>query len=81
MFKDEASLKQFITWAKDMKLKRFKNGDIEFEISDLGLVEELNRSALSGEKEITDFENKTLVDTEELSQQEQDDLLFWSTNK
>ena len=80
MFKNVASLKRFITWAKNNKIKRFKNGDVEFEISDLGLVEELNRSALSNEKEITDFEKKTLVDTEEMSQQEQDELLYWSTN-
>ena len=78
MFNNIEDVKKFIEWAKSKKLRSFKSEQVQFEISDLGLVEDLQ---VSNEKEITDFENKTLVDTEKMSQEEYDELLFWSTNK
>ena len=83
MLKNVKELKEFIKWAKANKIKNFKHGDISFELSDLAFVETTDYS------EITDFEKKQLIDTDETDLTEQEleerrkedeELLFWSAN-
>lgn len=73
MFKTSEELKAFIIWAKSQGLKKAKVGDIEFELSELSYVNEM-----TDKKEELDS-SKLLVDTENLDQKEQDELLFWSS--
>lgn len=73
-------LKEFIIWAKQNKLKKFKKGNIEFELSDLAFLE--SASLMQGEEqEISSNSSKTLCDTEEMSKEEYEDLLYWSSQK
>lgn len=70
-------LKQFILWAKSVKLKRFKNEECEFELSDLAYIDDLTQPT---NKEMFLGSSKTLVDTEKPNQKEEEEDLFWSTN-
>jgi hypothetical protein len=74
MFENEAQMRAFILWAKETKLKRFKLGEIEVEFSDLAFID-----PVTDMPEVTDFEQKTLVDTEPVDQKEENELLFWSS--
>lgn len=76
MFKNEQELKAFIEWAKASKLKKFKIENIEVEFSDFAYIEQADISNL---REATDFEQKSLVDTEPVDPKEENDLLFWSS--
>lgn len=73
--------KDLISWAIKNKVKAIKEGEFSFEISDLAFVEELNIQAAQANKEDLNVSNKTLVDTEEVDSSEEEDLLFWSSNK
>jgi len=73
MFKTVSELKEFITWAKETKLKKFKLDQVEFEFSDLALL-----SASDSLKEVTDFEQKDLIDTEPVDPADENEALYWS---
>lgn len=75
MFKSVKELQEFIIWAKSQKLKSFKNNEIEFELSELGLLpeSELEAPKTYGTPNIGD-----LPDSEKLDPQEEEDLLMWS---
>lgn len=82
MFKNVKDLKEFILWAKKQKIKSFQADEIQFELSEIAFAEDLYSSTSSKQKEVTDFEQKTWVDSEESSDpKEEEDLLFWSANK
>lgn len=77
MFKNINDLKEFITWAKENKLKSVSIDDIAFEISELSFVEQLEQAKPS----LTEVTGDTLVDTsEEMTPEEEDETLFWSSN-
>lgn len=81
MFKTVDELKKFILWAKSNKIKKLRIKDIEVEISELDFLPDTNLTDPSNFKEVTDFEKKTMIDTEKLSPDEEEELMFWSTNK
>lgn len=71
-------LKELILWCKANKVKHLTKGDFTFELSDLAFIDQLMNEPV---KETNLDSSKTLADTEELGQEEQDELLFWSTSK
>lgn len=75
MFNSVKELQEFILWAKQNKLKSFKNKEIQFEISELSHIENLTP------QDLENVVGDTLGDTadKEISK-EDDDLLFWSSN-
>lgn len=73
--------KELIQWAIKNKVKSIKDENFSFEISDLAFIDELNSEKLTENKEDLNLSNKTLVDTEKIDSNEEEDLLFWSTNK
>lgn len=69
-------LKDFILWCKSTKLKKFKNSDIEFELSDMAFIDELN---LPSVKEMVLGGGSDMLETAKpQSPEEVDDDLFWS---
>lgn len=78
MLKSVEDIKKFIQWCRDNKVKSFKTKEVEFELSELSFVPQLDESELT-EKSVQAAE-ETLADTakQELDQ-EDEDLLFWST--
>lgn len=73
MFKNIKELKEFITWCKSQGIKTAKVGEITFEISEITYVNEVGQI----KEELGS--SKTLVDTDESSKKEEDELLFWSS--
>lgn len=68
---DIEKYKQFIEWCKANKVKSFKNADIEFELSELSFIDEI------------DYAQSTDISTQNISsktKEEDEDLLdlFWS---
>lgn len=80
-FETLEQLQAFVLWAQDHGAKRLKVGDIELEFNEVHMLSKLQESKPEMFKDITDFEGKTLTDTEKLTQNEMDELLYWSTNK
>ena len=78
MFDNANEIKEFIIWAREHKLKHFKIKDIEFELSELSFVEEVTAKQDEILKEAI---GDTLADTEQINPKEEDDLLFWSSDK
>ena len=74
MFKTPEELKKFISWARDNKIKRVKVDNLEFEVSDLAFVEDV-QSIIS--QVVPAASNTT---EPEAAKKEEEDLLFWSTN-
>lgn len=71
--------KELILWAKSNKIKKIRVGDIEVEFSDIALMDTL--ASPQDFKEATNYAQRTLLDTEKLSKEEEDELLFWSTKR
>lgn len=76
MFKSLQEVKKFVTWAKEQKIKSFKINDIEFEISELSFLPETEQA-----NTLKEAIGDTLTDTEQLDPKEEEELLFWSTQK
>lgn len=78
MFKDAKELKSFILWAKTQKIKSFKIKDIEVELSELNFLPSVDDEPI---RELSNITSDTLLDTEDekTSEQEDDELLYWST--
>lgn len=74
-----SELKDFILWCKANKIKHFSKDGVVFEFSDLAFVEQYIEDPSIKE---TNLDSKqTLVDNIESDQAENDELLYWSTNK
>lgn len=73
MFTTTAQLKNFILWAKKQGIRELKVDNVEIKFSELVFLpsNELKDMSLGGAS--------TLADTEQLSQEEQDDLLYHSS--
>ncbi len=73
-----SELKELILWMKANKVKKFKNSEVEFELSDLAFIDELNPA--QPVKEMPLGSNSDMLDTEKpLTKEEEDELLFWSS--
>jgi hypothetical protein len=73
-------LKEFILWCKANKVKTFSKDGICFEFSDLAFIENLHEEPVPVKETFLDSQ-KTMVDTEEVSEKDEDELLFWSSSK
>jgi hypothetical protein len=83
MFKDISEIKEFIEWCKVNKIKAFCAGDISFELSELGLIENLQPSNVPVDTELLETAQMIKEDSkfEEQQQAEEDeDLLFYSSD-
>lgn len=76
MLKNIEDIKLFIEWCREHKVKFFKFEDIQFELSELSFVEST--------KSYTDDLQSTLDESKfEKEQQDKEDeeMLFWSSNR
>jgi hypothetical protein len=67
-------VKLFIEWCKNNKVKSFKNGSIEFELSEISFVQDLDQIAPKVPDPVEKFE-------ENQQKEEDDELLFWSSER
>ncbi len=67
-------VKLFIEWCKNNKVKSFKNGSIEFELSEISFVQDLDQIAPEVPDPVEKFE-------ENQQKEEDDELLFWSSER
>lgn len=74
MFSTISDIKEFLEWAKAQGIQAVKVGDLEVQFSALAL---LPADAL---KDISNGGATTLAETEPLDKQEDDDILFHSSN-
>jgi hypothetical protein len=76
MLKSIEDIKLFIEWCKENKVRSFKSGDIQFELSELGFVD--------GVDGYTD-KLQTALDESKFEKQQQDqeddEMLFWSSGR
>ena len=73
MFDNIEDVKKFILWAKKKKLTKIKLGNLEFEVSELDYIDDIKTSPkLSGTN------TEVLSDLEELSEEEEEKLLYYS---
>jgi hypothetical protein len=77
MFKSIEELQAFILWCKQNKIKHFKNGGIEFDLSDLAFVEDLMQDK-QPVKEMVLGGSRDLLDTMVTDPKEEEDLLYHS---
>ncbi len=63
-------------WCQKNKVKAFKSKDIEFELSEIAFIPETQDY-----KEINLDDQKTFSDISDISKEEQDELMFWSSNQ
>lgn len=77
-------IKDFIIWCKENKVKSFNNSDFHFELSDLAFIEDqLVSGGIDLPKTKEEFldSQKTFMETEQVDEKEQEELLFWSSSK
>ena len=75
MIQNLDEVKSFVIWCKQNKVKSFKSETIEFELSDIGLVE-----GLSSVEQLQEHLDESEHENEQVQKQEDDELLFWSSN-
>jgi len=76
VLKNIEDIKLFIEWCREHKVKSFKSEGIQFELSELSFIEST--------KSYTDDLQSTLDESKfEKEQQDQEDeeMLFWSSNR
>lgn len=76
MFDTPSKIKNFIKWCQENKIKSFKYKDIEFELSELSFIPEaqqFDEINLSDQKTFSEFDNMT--------EEEKNELLYWSSGK
>jgi hypothetical protein len=78
MFKTPKQLQDFILWCQKNKVKSFNNNEIQFELSELAFVPDMNTPQEILEKSNLN-DHKSFIETEELSPEEEDELLYWSS--
>lgn len=75
-------IKEMINWCKSNKVKKFKYGDMEFELSELSMIEGIDDMGIKPieQAEIAQetTEEANLEDIQDAKEEE--DLLFWSSN-
>jgi len=76
MLENLEDVKLFIEWCKEHKVKSFKIEGVQFELSELAFVESLQDY---GEKIQTKTEEEKFE--KEQQDQEEEDLLFWSSGR
>lgn len=83
MFKTTQDLKEFILWAKDQRIEAVKVGDVEVKFSTLAFLvpDEMNLDQETAKPASTEERNtsKTLVDTLTNTDEEDEELLTWSS--
>jgi hypothetical protein len=73
MLENIEDVKLFIEWCKEHKVKSFKSGNVEFELSELSFID-------SGEDLVSKLKSGENPFSEEKQQQEEDEeLMFWSS--
>jgi len=77
MISNIEEFKALVLWAKSEGLKRIKLNDIEVEISDYIIASDL--AAKQGLQEEPLSTSATMVDTEKTTKEEDDQLLYWSS--
>ena len=75
MLNELDDVKSFIIWCKNNKVKSFRSKEIEFELSDIGLVE-----GLANVEELQKHLDESKHENEQIQKQEDDELMFWSSN-
>lgn len=91
MIKDVSELKELIQWCKKEKVRALSVNGIQFELSDMALVQDILEDAdmtapkskpdPKNDKEISHLSTDSLIDTSEPSSKaEQDELLYFSAN-
>ncbi len=76
MLNNLEDVKLFIEWCKAHKVKVFKSEKIEFELSEISFVENLEINDSDVQTHLDESEHKA----KQQEQQEDDELLFWSSN-
>ena len=75
MLNELDDVKSFIIWCKNNKVKSFRSKELEFELSDIGLVE-----CLANVEELQKHLDESKHENEQIQKQEDDELMFWSSN-
>ena len=75
MLKNLEDVKLFIEWCKEHKVKSFKIDGVQFELSELAFVENIQDYA----EKIQTVSDESKFE-EEQQKKEDDELLFWSSN-
>ena len=75
MLNELDDVKSFIIWCKNNKVKSFRSKELEFELSDIGLVE-----GLANVEELQKHLDESKHENEQIQNQEDDELMFWSSN-
>jgi len=79
VFKTTQELKDFILWAAEAKIKAFKVGNMEVQFSDIAFIDAIQEITPDSRQNEERNTSKTITDTLEISKEEEDDLLFWSS--
>ena len=75
MLNELDDVKSFIIWCKNNKVKSFRSKELEFELSDIGLVE-----GLANVEELQKHLDESKHENEQIQKHEDDELMFWSSN-
>jgi len=75
MLNELDDVKSFIIWCKNNKVKSFRSKELEFELSDIGLVE-----GLANVEELQKHLDESKHENEQIQKQEDEELMFWSSN-
>ena len=75
MLNELDDVKSFIIWCKNNKVKSFRSKELEFELSDIGLVE-----GLANVEELQKHLDESKHENDQIQKQEDDELMFWSSN-
>jgi hypothetical protein len=75
MLNNIEDIKLFIEWCKEKKVKSFKSDNIQFELSELSFLE--NTEGYADKLQTAVDESKF---EKEQQTQEDDEMLFWSSN-
>lgn len=73
-------IQAFIKWCTANKVKSIKIKDLEFEISDYAFVEQLSNGETSISTENVLEQREVSSNTEQSQDNDEEDLLFWSSN-
>ena len=73
-------------WCKKNKVKSLSHDGMSFELSDIAFIEDIDLGSQAPTDALSDkvrsYEtSETFAETEEISAEEEEDLLFWSSNK
>ena len=66
-------VKSFIIWCKNNKVKSFRSKEVEFELSEIGLVE-----GLANVEDLQKHLDESKHENEQIQKQEDDELMFLS---